>query len=786
MIQSYEEAYAWLMQALPEADALSADERMLRGFVEHALMLRATCPWCRELPEDIFLAYVLFPRVNDEALAAHRRAIYQELYPALSGLRGYAQVLEVNLWCLQKATYRSTDARTLSALGVMRRAFGRCGEESVLLTCALRAVGIPARQCYAPRWSHCDDNHAWVEAYWDGAWHYTGACEPEPRADEGWFTAAASRAMLVHTRAFGLRALGGEEILASTAHFLHINRLNAYAKTCRVCVAVTADGAPLAGARVRFEVFNMGELYPLATLRTDAAGKASLTTGLGTLHIHVTDGVRYGVAVAHVPAQSEVAVALACGPHTAPADYAYDQRAPEETRMAVASRSAAFAERLARANEARAAYEATLRRDGVYWEKARGNHEQIARFLTCAEFKPEDKRALLDTLTEKDFCDCTAEVFCDALRCALPHREKFPPDIWAQDVLAPRVGNETLYPIRCALRCEALRALGNPCGAEAVQRFLEARVRITDAPAEELFGVANGLLALRAGRTDAVSYDTLLVNLCRALGIPARLDAATGQPLAYARGAYRAMRKAQEADAVLRLRAARGGTVEYGVQCTLGRLEGGVYRTLRLPGDCAGGSPIAVRSGDYRLLTGARQIDGTVRVRAEHFFVGAGEQRDVYIAPAEQTIRERLRVAALPDIQVTTLSGRALPLRQGLFGGPGILAFLSPGEEPSEHLLLEICALSHALAHVGLCFVLTRAEQQAIPSLQKTLRLLPQARVFVQAEPPEAVHAAFKVGDRRLPLSVAVGQRGLGLFAFANYNVGTAQLLLEILREDPT
>ena len=414
--------------------------------------------------------------------------------------------------------------------------------------------------------------------------------------------------------------------------------------------------------------------------------------------------------------------------------------------MAEASRGAAFAERLARANEARAAYEAALRRDGVYWEKARGNHEQIARFLTCAEFTPEDKRALLDTLTDKDFCDCTADVLCDALRSAL----------------------------------------GDPCGAEEARRFLEARVRITDDPAEELFGVANGLLALRAGRTDAVSYDTLLVNLCRALGIPARLDAATGQPLVYARGAYRAMREAQEADASLRLRAARGETVEYGVQCTMGRLEGGVYRTLRLPGDCAGGRPIAVRSGDYRLLTGARQIDGTVLVRAEHFFVGAGEQRDVYIAPAEQTIRERLRVAALPDIQVATLSGRTLPLRQGLFDGPGILAFLSPGEEPSEHLLLELCALNAALANAGLCFVLTRAEQQAIPSLQKTLRLLPQARVFVQAEPPEAYHAAFKVGDRRLPLSVAVGRRGLGLFAFANYNVGTAQLLLDILREDPT
>ena len=38
-------------------------------------------------------------------------------------------------------------------------------EESAFLVSALRSVGIPARQVYVPRWSHCGDNHArssWV------------------------------------------------------------------------------------------------------------------------------------------------------------------------------------------------------------------------------------------------------------------------------------------------------------------------------------------------------------------------------------------------------------------------------------------------------------------------------------------------------------------------------------------------------------------------------------------------------------------------------------------------
>ena len=56
--------------------------------------------------------------------------------------------IEVNYWCAEEATYHSGDDRTLPALTVYRRGYGRCGEESVFLVNALRSVGIPARQVY--------------------------------------------------------------------------------------------------------------------------------------------------------------------------------------------------------------------------------------------------------------------------------------------------------------------------------------------------------------------------------------------------------------------------------------------------------------------------------------------------------------------------------------------------------------------------------------------------------------------------------------------------------------
>lgn len=75
----------------------------------------------------------------------------------------YEAALEVNHWCHEKVAYRPSDSRTSSPLATVLSGYGRCGEESTFTVTALRSVGIPARQCYTPRWAHTDDNHAWVE-----------------------------------------------------------------------------------------------------------------------------------------------------------------------------------------------------------------------------------------------------------------------------------------------------------------------------------------------------------------------------------------------------------------------------------------------------------------------------------------------------------------------------------------------------------------------------------------------------------------------------------------------
>ena len=45
-----------------------------------------------------------------------------------------------------------------------------CTGQSILLVCALRSVGIPARVVWVMTWNHVPGNHTWVEAWVDGAW----------------------------------------------------------------------------------------------------------------------------------------------------------------------------------------------------------------------------------------------------------------------------------------------------------------------------------------------------------------------------------------------------------------------------------------------------------------------------------------------------------------------------------------------------------------------------------------------------------------------------------------
>ena len=266
------EALKFLYAYMPLSDLADYDGEFYLKNIQSSAQAKLSMPWADKIPENIYRHFVLPIRVNTETLDTARLVFYQALKDRVAGLSMEAAVLEVNHWCHEKVIYRSTDDRTSSPLNCVKSTFGRCGEESTLLVTALRSVGIPARQCYTPRWAHCDDNHAWVEAWVDGTWKYLGACEPEGELNKGWFTGPSKRAMLVNTTVFG-DYQGPEAVLEKTAWYTKINVLSNYTKTKKIVVQVIDEQKqPIENANVAFKLYNYAEFYSLSNQLTDKNG----------------------------------------------------------------------------------------------------------------------------------------------------------------------------------------------------------------------------------------------------------------------------------------------------------------------------------------------------------------------------------------------------------------------------------------------------------------------------------------------------------------------------------
>ena len=114
----------WCYAASPLSDWANYDFSLFRACAEHALLLQERLPSVRALPEQLFLNYVLHPRVNEEELCDCRGALYAELAARIQGLPACEAILAVNEWNAAQVCYRATDERTISAVGAWRSGLG--------------------------------------------------------------------------------------------------------------------------------------------------------------------------------------------------------------------------------------------------------------------------------------------------------------------------------------------------------------------------------------------------------------------------------------------------------------------------------------------------------------------------------------------------------------------------------------------------------------------------------------------------------------------------------------
>lgn len=749
-----EAALDFLYRYMPLNDRAELPRTYFEQAVSQAFHARQTLPWGSSVPDALFLQYVVPPRVNNESLDNARDVFYRELYPRVKDLDMYHAVLEVNHWCREKVLYQPTDIRTSPPLATVRRGYGRCGEESVVAVVALRSVGIPARQVYVPRWSHTDDNHAWVEVWVDGTWYYLGACEPEPELNRGWFTASASRAMLVNTWATGtVTDTTQGEVISQNACYTEISHIANYAPVKKAVVQVVdRQGAPVTEAQVSFGVYNYAEFYPLARRQTDAQGLAELTTGLGSLFIEVYQAAtgRYTQAPFSVrdtdtlrlciedtpeaasicdfrltpPAQTKNALPL--DPAVAEA-HALRCQADDSLRLA---HIATFPfNDLEKAQATAATYtqkglpqdlEATLSR---LLHESLVNGPQLIAFL---DNTPADHLALavrlLEQLRIKDVQEISAAVLSDYLQGVL-HLENAYQDtpLMRENVLNPRIYNEAPLAYKEAL-WERLVQLGMRTPGPLPENVALIRAELDSLALQPELNPRDfhtAPLATAMYRVACpISRAIYGVALLRTAGIPARIDPVSKQFQAYLEGEWVSMDAASAgqpaAQGVLTLTypLAKGQHVPaYDTQFTLQQWspEEGAFRTLGFSTESGGvagttvlNTPHTLAAGTYRVVSGIRLADGGVWVRLQPFTLQADTHKEVVLsfAPAndELTVVGHVNVEASFTMAAAETPGEETTILKTVGRNFFILALLDATQEPSQHFIREFAALQPPLS----------------------------------------------------------------------------------------
>lgn len=826
--QTREEALRFLYTTMSLPDKTDYTEEFYLSNVDASLRARQEMSWGHTVPEREFLHFVLPVRVNNEHLDNSRTVFYGELKERVKGLSMAEAILEVNHWCHEKVTYRPSDARTSSPLSAVSQAIGRCGEESTFLVAALRAVGIPARQIYTPRWAHTDDNHAWVEAWADGHWHFLGACEPEPVLDLAWFNSPASRGLLMTTDVPG-DYRGPEEQLSRNRLFTRINVTENYAPVGKMQVVVTdTDGQPVEGATVNFCIYNYAEYYPAVTRMTGKDGCVSLTSGLGDMVVWASDGRRFGFGKV-CPALSGAAVPLQimldkdC--HTV--GRIHLDLAPPVSRIALPevtpAQRAENDRRMHREDSIRNAYTATFVTSeracriagelGVDSEaltgvlvESRGNHDRLA---ACLSSLPADHRTtalrLLQAVSEKDRRDIPVEVITDHVLYA-PTAGAWSEEVYNNYVLNPRIENEFLTPWRSVLAtafsdnqrkkfCKDPQRLAEWVGAHIAPADTENPKSLRMSPI--------GVWTER--RADALSADIFFVAAARSLGIPARIDPVTGTTqytvdgrqwqnvVLRSQATGKKARRLSPAMGRLRLTFAPLPHVEdpkYYSQFSISRIVGGIPRLLEFDEDATLSSlfplPRELEAGQYILTTGQRLADGGVLVSSELFTLKAGETLtlDMELRHDDSALSVIGAVNA-ENLYDDLSTGATQSLLSATGRGYYVLGLIAPNHEPSTHALNDISAVSAQLEASGKKIMLLFEDAgKAARFDADTFPGLPSNVVFgvdTEGMSKRELVKSLNLEDQTYPIFVVADTFNRIVWVSTGYTIGIGETLLSIL-----
>lgn len=776
----------YVMATLPLSDLGDYRPHLFLSFVRHALRVRKEFSWCGELPEHMFLKEVLYPRINTEELADCRELFYNELAPRVKGLTLEEAILEVNCWCAEEVTYRTTDDRTASPLAVYLCGYGRCGEESTFAVTAMRSVGIAARQVYAPWWSHCDDNHAWVEAFDSNRWRYLGACEPEPELDRGWFTGAASRAMLIHARYFVSGTAAQTAFLFPDTDPVDISLRQGvvfesvtanYGKTAPVEITVsTEDGAVVKDAGVSLSILNMSQLSEIAAGNTDDNGVLRLSLGYGSVWVTAWKNGLWAQGLYNTEEEDCLRLVLK-GQNvedTRADGIPFDFYAPKDPQN--------YPEPLTTLQKRE-------RRERL--NSCAAMREQKMAEKAGADSSRGDNLRILQTMTEKDVATEIRPEIISESEWAYAWESCCRPEVFSEALLSPRIHLEPLMPWRAQLS-RAFPESERQAFREAPQRIWEWVVRNVREGREiypQLPGTPLGIFKLRA--CNKYGRPVLFCAICRSLGIPARLSPTDNTPEYYERGGFRPV-TAVGGGAQIKLISPESQQGLFRQNYTISRFVDGVgYVTVTTPDIPKGEvAEISLLPGRYRLITVNRMPGGNQLAKRRDFTLMQGDKKEILLSFRKGSAADMLEHQPLPAFTLENGEKEVISCEDLLAQSSySLIIWLEVSREPTEHILNELRENGEKFRELkDICnvhLILERPIDRDDATLCRALKELPDVRIWYGdgEDTVQLLARRMYVDPERLPLIILGDQEGNGLYACSGYNVGTAELLLRLVAE---
>lgn len=823
-----------LYNRMPISDMAKGTEYYLEH-VQQALKVRKEMPWGEKIPTAIWMDFVLPPRVNNEDLDTARTVFYQSLAPRIAHLSMSDAVLEVNHWCHEHVTYEPSDVRTSSPLATLRTASGRCGEESTFLVTALRSVGIPARQVYTPRWAHTDDNHAWVEAWVDGTWYFMGACEPEAVLNLGWFNAPVSRGMLMRTRVFG-NYYGSEEIVKQTPTYTEINVTQNYAPTDTIYVVVEDKyGHTVKDATVEYKLYNYAEFFTVAAKQTDKDGRSKLSAGLGDMLIWASKDGAFGFSKVSVGKERLVRIRLEYSVDHLP-HMAFDQDiVPPVERANIPELTAAQRKQ----NEMRLAYEDSLRHKytdsflnieqaraktkelglpetaAELLVKTRGNHQTVCNFIKGLQTAKEKEAAvrLLQVLSQKDLRDVTQEVLNDHLLANQQEEsdKHLPKEVFDQYIRNPHISNELLTPFRkdfSSFHTKDIDFLKQH--PDSLESFVRKYIQIVPQANMGAAPIPPGFVWMNRA-TDAHSRDIFYVAMARFLHIPARIDPVTGKVQRITPNGM--MDVHLDASQSTDLQPAKGiikatyqpsaylDNPKYYAHFSISKITNdGTLKLLNYEEgelDMGGGTTYnkilkdgtSLDTGSYLLVSGTRMANGNVLSRMQFFEIKANDttvvplvmrhsDTEVQVIGSFNSESKYYDVSSSTERSILSTTGR----------GYYIIGFIGVGQEPTNHALRDIEAVSSQFEKWGKKILLIFSSQEQYEKYLKAneFSALPQNIVYgidlhgsLLSQATEEMHLT----QPTLPLFLIADTFNRVVFCKQGYTIGLGEQLLNIIHK---